>query len=221
MFDFLVNAEGGLTTAGYAVSVIAGIALLALGSFLAGKNTKRKKMTTKQLVFCAMAMALAFVTSYFKLFAMPWGGSVTLCSMLFIVLVANWYGVSTGVLVGIAYGLLQFVQEPYVLSFFQVCCDYLLAFAALGVAGFFCKSKNGLVKGYIAALLARGFFHSLGGYLYWMEYMPDNFPKSLTAIYPIAYNYSYLLAEGIITLIIISVPAVSSALKKVKQIATD
>ena len=28
-----------------------------------------------------------------------WGGSVTLCSMLFIVLVANWYGVRTGILV--------------------------------------------------------------------------------------------------------------------------
>lgn len=74
-------------------------------------------MTTKQLVFCAAAMALAFVTSYVKIFQMPWGGSVTLCSMLFIVLVANWYGVGTGVLVGLAYGILQFIQEPYVLSF--------------------------------------------------------------------------------------------------------
>jgi thiamine transporter len=221
MFSFLVNTDGGLTTAGYAVSIIAGILIFAAAAFLAGKKTKRKKMTTKQLVFCAMAMALAFVTSYFKLFALPWGGSVTLCSMLFIVLVANWYGVSTGVLVGIAYGLLQFIQEPYVLSFFQVCCDYLFAFAALGVAGFFCKSKNGLVKGYIAAVLARGFFHSLGGYLYWMSYMPDNFPKSLAAVYPIAYNYSYLLAEAVLTLIIISVPAVANALNKVRQMAID
>ena len=46
------------------------------------------------------------------------------------------------------------------------------------------------------AVIARGAFHALGGYLYWMSYMPDNFPKSLTAIYPIVYNYSYLLAEG-------------------------
>lgn len=99
-------------------------------------------MTTKQLVFCAAAMALAFVTSYVKIFQMPWGGSVTLCSMLFIVLVANWYGVGTGVLVGLAYGILQFIQEPYVLSFFQVCCDYILAFAALGVAGFLQKEAR-------------------------------------------------------------------------------
>ena len=51
--------------------------------------------------------------------------------MLFIVLIANWYGAKTGILVGFAYGLLQFIQGPYVLSLFQVCCDYVFAFAAL------------------------------------------------------------------------------------------
>ena len=169
-------------------------------------------MSTKQLVFCAAALALAYLTSYIKLFEMPWGGSVTLFSMLFIVLIANWYGVKAGILVGFAYGIIQFIQEPYVLTFFQVCCDYILAFAALGVAGFFAKSKYGLVKGYIVAVLARGVFHAIGGYLYWMDYMPDNFPKALASLYPILYNYSYLLVEGVITVIIISIPAVSKAL---------
>ena len=219
MFQFLVNAEGGLTTAGYVLCVAAGIILFVVALIFAGRISEKKKMGTRQLVFCAMAMALAFITSYLKLFNMPWGGSVTLCSMLFIVLVANWYGPKTGILVGLAYGILQFIQEPYVLSFFQVCCDYILAFAALGVAGFFAKSKHGLLKGYIAAVIARGAFHALGGYLYWMDYMPDNFPKALTSIYPIVYNYSYLLVEGIITVIIISIPAVSKALNRVKQLA--
>ncbi|MCB6415952.1 energy-coupled thiamine transporter ThiT [Faecalimonas umbilicata] len=221
MFDFMVNAEGGLTTAGYVVCVIVGLAVLALASYFAGKSSGKKKMGTKQLVFCAMAIALAFLTSYIRIFRLPWGGSVTLCSMLFIVLVANWYGVKTGMLVGLAYGILQFIQEPYVLSFFQVCCDYILAFAALGVAGFFAKSKGGLIKGYIAAVLARGAFHALGGYLYWMSYMPDNFPAALKSVYPIVYNYSFLLAEGIITLIIISVPSVAKGLARVKQSAVE
>ena len=219
MFQFLVNAEGGLTAAGYVLCIAAGIILFAAALIFAGRISEKKKMGTRQLVFCAMAMALAFITSYLKLFNMPWGGSVTLCSMLFIVLVAHWYGPKTGVLVGLAYGILQFIQEPYVLSFFQVCCDYILAFAALGVAGFFAKSKHGLLKGYIAAVIARGAFHALGGYLYWMDYMPDNFPKALTSVYPIVYNYSYLLAEGIITVIIISIPAVSKALNRIKQTA--
>ncbi len=39
MFSFLVNAEGGLTAAGYAVCVAAGIALFALAIYFAGKNS--------------------------------------------------------------------------------------------------------------------------------------------------------------------------------------
>ena len=221
MSGFLVTAEGGLTTAGYVISIVAGVMLFVLALHFAGKASQKKKMSTKQLVFCAAALALAIVTSYIKVFQMPWGGSVTLCSMLFIVLVANWYGVQTGVMVGLAYGILQFLQEPYVLSFFQVCCDYIFAFAALGVAGFFANKNKGLLKGYIVAILARGAFHALGGYLYWMDYMPDNFPKSLAAIYPIAYNYSYILAEAIMTVIIISIPAVSKALGTIKKTAIE
>ena len=219
MFNLMVNADGGLTTAGYVITAVAGIILFLLAIYFAGKNSDKKKLTTRQLVFCAVAIALAFVTSYLKIFKLPWGGSVTLCSMLFIVLIANWYGVSTGIMAGLAYGILQFIQEPYVLSFFQVCCDYILAFAALGVAGFFAKSSNGLIKGYIAAVLARGAFHALGGYLYWMSYMPENFPQALKSVYPIVYNYSFLLAEGVLTVIIISIPTVKKALAQIKRIA--
>ena len=219
MFNFMVTSDGGLTTAGYAIAIIAGIVLFLAAIYFAGKHSEKQKLTTRQLVFCAVAMALAFVTSYLKIFTLPWGGSVTLCSMPFIVLVANWYGIGTGITVGLAYGILQFIQEPYVLSFFQVCCDYILAFAALGVAGFFAKQNHGLLKGYIAAVIARGAFHALGGYLYWMSYMPENFPKSLTAVYPIVYNYSYLVAEAIITVIVISIPAVAKALVQVKKAA--
>ena len=75
MFDLLVNAEGGLTTAGYVVCAIAGIALFVLAILFAGRNSEKKKMGTRQLVFCAMAIALAYVTSYLKLFSLPWGGS--------------------------------------------------------------------------------------------------------------------------------------------------
>lgn len=218
MLNLFVDAEGGLTTAGY---VLCG-ALLAL-SLLAGlvlaDRGEKKGLAVKQLAYCAMAVALAYVTSFIKVFKLPYGGSVTLLSMLFIVLVAHWYGVKTGILVGFAYGILQFLQEPYFLTLFQVCCDYVLAFAALGLAGLFRKGKNSLLIGYIVAVLARGVFHTLGGYLYWMDYMPENFPQSLRTLYPIIYNYSYLLAEGIVTVIVIKIPAVASALERVRKAA--
>ena len=217
MFQLLVNQDGRLTTTGYAVTIIITIVVLIAALILAGKASDKKKFSTKQLVFCAMALALAFVTSYLKVFDLPFGGSVTACSMLFIVLIGYWYGAKSGVLLGFIFGIMQFLQEPYVLSFFQVCCDYLLAFAALGLAGFFAHKKNGLIKGYIVAILGRGAFHVLGGYLYWMDYMPNNFPKSLAALYPFIYNYGFILAEGLITILILSIPAVKKALEQVKR----
>lgn len=218
MLNLFVNAEGRLTTVGY---VLCG-ALLAL-SLLAGlvlaDRGEKKGFAVRQLAYCAMAVALAYVTSFIKVFKLPYGGSVTLLSMLFIVLVAHWYGVKTGILVGFAYGILQFLQEPYFLTLFQVCCDYVLAFAALGLAGLFRKGKNSLLIGYIIAVFARGVFHTLGGYLYWMDYMPENFPQALRSLYPIIYNYSYLLAEGAVTVVVMKIPAVASALERVRKAA--
>lgn len=221
----VVTSEGGLTGLGYglfgalmiALVIAAGVAGRAVPS--GKRDGSRRALSTRQLVFCAMSMALAFVTSYIKVFTLPYGGSVTLCSMLFICLIGYWYGVRVGITTGLAYGILQFLQEPYVLSPFQVCCDYVFSFAALGLSGVFRNRKNGLFAGCLLGFLARGAFHTLGGYLYWMDYMPENFPKSLTAVYPIVYNYSYVLAEGVLILIVISLPPVKKALNQVQKSA--
>ena len=102
---------------------------------------------------------------------------------------------------------------------FQVCCDYFFAFTALGLAGIWYKKKHGLTIGYLIACLVRGLFHTIGGYIYWMDYMPEWFPKALTNVYSIIYNYSYILTEMIITLIIINLPPVKKALERVKEMA--
>lgn len=217
----LVTSDGGLTTAGYAVSIAAIIILLLGTAFIYGRTKKDARLTTKQLVFCAVAIALAYVTSYIKLFGLPYGGSVTLFSMLFICLIGNWYGPGIGIMTGLAYGILQFLQEPYVLSPFQVCCDYIFAFAGLGASGFLRNQKNGLLKGYVLGIFVRGLFHTIGGYLYWMDYMPENFPASLSALYPIIYNYSYILVEGVLTVVVLLLPPVKNALASVKKLALE
>ena len=204
--DLFINGEGGLTAAGYALSIGLLAACLLAGLALAERSGQKKGVDARRLAYCAMAVAL-----------LPYGGSVTLMSMLFIVLTAHWYGVKTGMLVGFAYGILQFLQEPYFLSLFQVCCDYALAFAVLGLAGLFRKGKNSLVTGYLVAVLARGAFHALGGYLYWMDYMPESFPQALRNLYPIIYNYSFLLAEAAVTVVVIKLPAVPRALERIQE----
>lgn len=60
MFNFMVTNEGGLTTAGYAIAIIAGIILFLAAICFAGKHSEKHKLTTRQLVFCAVAVALSF-----------------------------------------------------------------------------------------------------------------------------------------------------------------
>jgi thiamine transporter len=224
------NAEDGyysLTNMGITLFVVLVAVLLVITAFIRDRKDKeeggKRLFSTKQLVFCAMALALGFAASYVKVISMPWGGSVTLCSMLFVALVGYWYGPKVGIIAGLAYGILQFVQDggSYILSPMQACMDYIFAFAALGISGFFYKKKNGLIIGYIAAIMARGVFHTIGGYIYWMDYMPDNFPQSRAIIYTIAYNYAYILVEGIITVIILMLPPVKKAMAQGKKLATE
>lgn len=228
--SFFLNQEDGyysLTTAGMiAFLVIIAVLVLLTAFFKKKENVKQenaKSFSAKQLVFSAAALALGFVTSYIKIIDMPWGGSVTLCSMLFVTLIGYWYGPKIGLTAGFAYGILQFIQGggDFILSPMQVCMDYILAFAALGLSGFCSRTKNGLIKGYLLAILVRGLFHTIGGYLYWMEYMPESFPKSLSFLYPFAYNYAYLLVEALITIVILLLPPVKNAMTRVKAMATE
>lgn len=231
--SFFLNQEDGyysLTTGGAAAVVLIIAALLLMTALLKrGKeetddsSKKGRGFSARQLTFSAAAIALGFAFSYIKIIPMPWGGSVTLCSMLFVTLIGYWYGPKVGLAAGFAYGFLQFVQDggSYILSPLQACLDYIFAFAALGLSGFFCKKKNGLIKGYVFAIAVRGLFHTLGGYLYWMDYMPDSFPSSLAGIYPIAYNYSYIVAEGLITVVILMLPPVKKAMARVENMAVQ
>lgn len=213
-----------LTTAGYiACAVLVLLIVVSAALLFKPKGTVKPHWRAKKLVFSAVSLALAFVLSYIQPYKLPWGGSVTLFSMLFICLIGNWYGLRTGLTVAFTYSILQFIQSggSYILTPLQVCCDYFFAFTALGFSGAFSGKKHGLTKGYLLGIFLRGLFHTIGGYLYWMEYMPDNFPKSLTAVYPIVYNYSYILIEGAATLLVLCIPAVKSALNRIKQMTAE
>ena len=224
---FLSTEDGyyALTQTGYIATVILIIVAVLLTAVLVDKKQDTGKFSAKQLAFSGIALSLGFIMSYIKVEIPLWsmGGSVTLFSMFFICLIGYWYGIRVGLVAAFAYSLLQFIQSggAYMLTPFQVCCDYFFAFTALGVSGFFAQKKNGLLKGYLLAIFLRGLFHTIGGYLYWMEYMPESFPKSLTVVYPFVYNYSFIIAEGVLTIILISIPAVKKALDSISKMANE
>ena len=172
------------------------------------------------MVFSAMAIAMAtVVATVVKLPSLPNGGSVTLFSMLMVTLVGYWYGPVTGIMASVGYGILQFMTGPYVVHPVQVVIDYPLAFGALGISGFFSKQKNGLLKGYLAGVLGRFFFASLSGIIFYTVYV-ESLGANLLAVWAsLVYNMTYLVPEAVLTVILISIPAVKTALMKLKEMA--
>lgn len=180
------------------------------------------KLRTKQLVFSAMAIALATVISVvIKLPSLPNGGSVTLMSMLVISLVGYWYGPAIGLTAAIAYSILQMITGFYMVHPLQLLLDYPLAFGALGLSGFFCNAKHGLLKGYLVGVTGRFLMHEISGLLFYTEYV-TSLKGNMTAIWAsTAYNLSYILPEAVLTIIIISLPVVSNFMKRLKTFANE
>ena len=134
--------------------------------------------------------------------------------MLFVTLIGYWYGSAVGLMAGVAYGLLQMIFDTYVVSLPQVLLDYPLAFGALGLSGFFSEKKNGLVIGYLVAITGRFLFSVLSGVVFFGMYAPEGMSP---LAYSAAYNGSIIYGEGILTIIILMIPAVKSALATVKD----
>ena len=216
----IIDEEWGnyfeLTGAGYGALVAVMVAVLLVGCMVSGGDGKRK-ISTRALVFSAMAMALAMVTSMVKLIDMPMGGSVTLCSMFFVCLIGYIYGLRTGLMAAIAYGFLQLVVDPYIISIPQMFTDYIFGFGALGLSGIFSGKKNGMLIGYLAGALGRYFFTFLSGMIFFGS---NGAAYHMSApVYSLAYTGAYLVPEAVITVIIILMPPVNKALLKVKAMA--
>lgn len=150
----------------------------------------------------AVCIGLAVILSMLKLFEMPYGGSITLFSMLAICVPGLRYNVKVGVMAGVAYGVLQFILKPYFLSPLQFVFDYLFAFGIMGISGLevFKKMKFGIVLGYLAAIVGRFVFASMAGFFFWRE------PSSSIAgaiLYTVSYNAGYIFAEGLVTVCIL------------------
>ncbi|MGN1206160.1 MAG: energy-coupled thiamine transporter ThiT [Eubacterium sp.] len=166
----------------------------------------------KQMTFCALCIALGVVMSYIKFASLPFGGSITLFSMFFVMLPGYLFGVRTGIMTGVAYGILQFLVDPYIAAPIQLLIDYPLAFGALGLSGMLHRKKYGLIGGYLLGVFGRYIFHVISGYVFFASYAPEGINP---LIYTLGYNLTYLVPETIVTVIILSIPVVRRSLQSV------
>lgn len=176
--------------------IITLLAIIVLGAVIL--YIAKVKITTKILVHVALAIAIGTVLKMFKIIEMPMGGSVTLGSMVPIIFVGYLYGPRVGVFAGVVFGIMDLLLGAYVVHPIQLILDYVLAFAALGIAGYF---KNNIRIGAFSAISLRFVCSVISGVAFFASYAEG---KNVL-IYSILYNGTYLLPEAIITIIILSV----------------
>ena len=173
-------------------------------------QTKKEKARLRALSECAIMVALAFVLSFIKVWEMPFGGAVTLLSMLPICVAALPHGPFWGLGAAFVYSITQALMSgavgwgltPTVLIICYL-LDYILAFTVLGLVGF-CKDKGALpsVLGVVGVCVLRFLCHYLSGVTIWANAIPESFIEQFGAnpyLYSLFYNGGYMLPETVFT----------------------
>ena len=153
------------------------------------KISKTRRITESAMLL-ALAVVLEFVSKMF-IPEMPFGGQVTLVSMLPVVLISYRHGVKWGFVSAFAYALIEMVigmktvsaaflpgyfgDGTMIFNAILMCLlDYVLAYTLLGLGGIFRnKIKNpgvSLMCGSLVALGARYVAHFLSGYILFGSY---------------------------------------------------
>ena len=200
-----------------------------------------KSSRTRILVESALLVAMATVLSNLKIWQSPYGGSVTLLSMVPIIVLSLRRGIKVGLTAGFVHGLIQlllglsnvaWVPTP---AGIVICAltDYLLPFTLLGLGGLFRKVKftgndtaNGMIAAALGALLVtvlRFGSHMISGAVIWyaldLEWYADD-PAHIVHLYgpwafSAVYNGIYMVPEILATTV--ATPLLAKALSRVKE----
>ena len=175
--------------------------------------------TVRKLVESALFIAIATVLSMLKI-DLPFGGGVTIVSMLPLVLVSHRWGWKWGVLTAFAYSLIQLLlgldNVGYATTFATVLgvifLDYVIAYTVIGFSGAlekpFGKTLKAVMIGIAVVFVGRFLCHFITGVWIWGGWMPESFMNmTMTSpwIYSLLYNGWYMLAELVVTEVVAAV----------------
>ncbi len=211
---------------------------------MSNQKSNKMSDNTLKLTVSAIMVAMSTVLSFIKFSELPYGGSVTLFSFVPIIFIGYAYGVKWGLSAGLVYGVLQALfgvsGATAGFTWYQVilCAmlDYIVAGTALGLGGIFKKGiKNpqlsfGLgsffacvlkyishfLSGYILfGTYAEWFFEEGGGASYGAEILATYSGNTLSIIYSLIYNATFMLPETVITVIMACIIISVKPLRKV------
>ena len=176
------------------------------------KNEKTKKLVTSAILI-AMGTAISLVCEFIPFLNLPFGGTITIASLLPIVIIGSMYGRAWGFGAAFVYSLLQIAVGMKTVSalftptsdsfmgigiaFGVIALDYIAAFTSVGLSSLFRNIKRpalAIAAGSAVGLLACYFFHFLSGALFygaWAEwFFTDTVAGELALSKSILENFS-------------------------------
>jgi thiamine transporter len=202
---------GGLVVLGVLIAVVASYAKRAKAQAAIQPEAAVKLSRTQILVYGALSITLAFVLSYFKLFSLPLGGTITLLSMLPIFAYAAYFGPVYGFTAAFAFSLLQVVQGAYFVHPVQFILDYFVAFTLLGTAAFFPKN---LPLGAAVAGFLRMLASTASGAIFFASYA-EEYGFSNPWVYSLIYNFLTIGVDTILCVVVAALPPVQRVFNRV------
>lgn len=160
---------------------------------------------------CSIMIALSTVLSILKLVEMPYGGSVTVASMLPIVIAVYRHGTLWGIVTAIVNGGIQLLLGLNNLSYFTtwqsivaiILLDYIIAFGVFALSGVFKKVEKrqsyAMLYGTLLASLLRYLCHVISGATVWAGL---SIPTEAALLYSLSYNATYMLPETIVLTVV-------------------
>ena len=162
-------------------------------------NVAHTRILAEMAVFIALANVLYLISKFYLPFLhLPYGGSITVASMVPLFWFALRRGLRWGVEAGVVYGLVHMAIFSEIYHPIQILLDYPLAFGALGLAGAFQKHP---VVGVGVGMLGRFVCHFVSGVVFFGQYAWEGWN---VIAYSAAYNATYLVPEFVISAVIIA-----------------
>jgi thiamine transporter len=170
----------------------------------------KNRLYTRALTEGAILLALAVVLNYLSgiIFAsLPQGGSVTLAMFPLLLYVHRW-GLGKGALVCFAYGVMDMLLgKGYAWGWQSILLDYLVAYTALCLGGFFKGKAWGIFPAVAIGCLGRFAVHYFSGVTLYKIMEPTAIEGleglgvfTSPHLYSVVYNGVYMLPNCLIAL---------------------
>ena len=171
----------------------------------------RVKFTVNMLVYISLMLAFTIILHQIRLYHFPQGGSITAGAMIPLLLLSYRYGIGTGTLAGFLYGLIDILQDPFILHPIQVLFDYPLPYMSLGLAALLPTHR---MLSTALAFLCRFACHLISGVVFFASYAPEGMSAIM---YSLTVNLSFMLPECLICFIILKVLPIDRLLKSMDR----